>query len=69
MNVLTSYLWHNDNVVGILIYIVGYDFGALTGPGGELLSVYKSLFSPSRTSQLWAVVGAFLPYWLVRALP
>ena len=57
------------NPVAVLIGTVGYDFQALANPKSELLNVYKSLFSPSRTGQLLGILGAIFPAWVVRGLP
>lgn len=48
---------------------MGYDFNAIQDPTTELISTYRSVFSPSRQAQVLGFISLLLPFWLVRALP
>ena len=48
---------------------VGYDFHALSHVDSDLLRTYRSIFSPGRAGRILAVLGIFLPAWVVRVLP
>jgi cytochrome P450 len=48
---------------------LGRDFGALQDPNNELNKTYRRLFRPSRAAQRLAILGLFLPTWIVNRLP
>ena len=48
---------------------MGQEFNALKDPDTELNRVYRSVFQPSKASQVLAALHFFIPGWLVRALP
>jgi len=48
---------------------MGRDFGSIKDPTNELSQTYQKLFRPSRSAQILALIGLFLPPWLVGMLP
>ena len=48
---------------------MGHDFGAIQDPDTELNRTYRKVFQPSRSQQILAVAGMFIPQYIVRALP
>lgn len=48
---------------------LGQDFNAIQNPESPLNVTYRTIFSPSRSGQILAVLGFILPRWLLRSLP
>lgn len=48
---------------------MGVEFDAITDPHTKLNTIYRNVFSPDRQQQRMAMLGLFLPQWLLRALP
>ncbi|KAL8727644.1 MAG: hypothetical protein Q9181_005627 [Wetmoreana brouardii] len=48
---------------------MGKDFGAIKDPTTELNATYRKAFEPSAQGQMLALLGLFLPMWLVGAIP
>ena len=48
---------------------MGKDFNAIENPNTELNVTYRKVFQPSRSGQILAFMGVFLPGWFVRAIP
>ena len=48
---------------------MGQDFNAIQDPDTELSATYRKVFQPSGQAQFLALLGLFLPFWLLRALP
>ncbi|KAI2621394.1 cytochrome P450 [Hypomontagnella submonticulosa] len=48
---------------------LGQDFGAIKNPNNELSKTYSRVFSPSSRAQALALLGVFLPDWVVSRLP
>lgn len=48
---------------------MGQDFNAIQDPDTELSVTYRKVFQPSKQAQFLGLLGLFLPWWLLRALP
>ena len=48
---------------------MGQDFNAIQDPNAELSTTYRKVFQPSRQAQFLGILGLFIPFWLLRALP
>ncbi|KAI0478547.1 cytochrome P450 [Xylariaceae sp. FL0804] len=48
---------------------LGRDFGAIRNDQSELNQTYQSLFKPSRQAQVLALLGLFMPDWVLSRLP
>ena len=48
---------------------MGQDFNAIQDPNTELSATYRKVFQPSGQAQFLALLGLFIPFWLLRALP
>jgi len=48
---------------------LGHDFGAIANPNSELNETYRHVFQPSSQAQLMAILGQFLPEWILVRLP
>ncbi|KAL9131670.1 MAG: hypothetical protein Q9217_000481 [Psora testacea] len=48
---------------------MGQDFNALDDPDTELNVTYRKVFQSTRSGAILAIMGFFLPPWLVRAIP
>lgn len=48
---------------------MGYDFGAIKDPNTELNTIYRTVFHPSSQAQMLALLGFFLPSWILHRIP
>jgi cytochrome P450 len=48
---------------------MGHDFNAIENPESELNTCYRTVFVPSRGSQIIGLIGLVLPGWFLRNLP
>ena len=48
---------------------MGQDFNSIIDPSNELIRTYKTIFSPSRVGQIFALLRLFLPRWILSSLP
>lgn len=48
---------------------MGQDFGAIKDPNNELNRTYRKIFQPSRAAQIMALMGIFVPGWIMENLP
>ncbi|EMC99927.1 hypothetical protein BAUCODRAFT_30348 [Baudoinia panamericana UAMH 10762] len=48
---------------------MGQDFHSLQDPNNKLNQTYRDVFNPGRAGRILQLMGVFLPFWLVRALP
>ena len=48
---------------------MGQDFNAINDPTTELYVTYNKIFSPSKQAKILALLGQFIPFYILRAIP
>lgn len=48
---------------------LGRDFGAIRDPNSQLITIYDSLFKPSRQARILGLMNEILPSWIITRLP
>ena len=48
---------------------MGQDFNSIVQPNNELIRTYKTIFSPSRVGQIFAVLRLIIPSKILSSLP
>lgn len=48
---------------------MGNDFNAIQNPDSTLNQTYRRMFQPSGAARVMAIIGVFVPFWIMKRLP